>query len=333
MRVLSIIAILLVGLIAVNAATYSESEYQTQFVKYMKKFHKLYDVDEFFSRYANFKASLEQIDEHNAQKLSWTMALNPHSDLSKSEFRSMKTGYVRRNPNSRRVASTFDLEVADVPASVDWRSQNAVTPVKDQGQCGSCWSFSATGSMEGAWAIAKGELISLSEQQLVDCSGKEGDDGCDGGLMDDAFQFVIDNNGICTEESYPYQGVDGTCKTTCKKVVTISSFTDVPTMNETALQLAVINQPVSIAVEADQSYWQNYEKGIVTSAGCGTNLDHGVLIVGYGTENNVDYWIVKNSWGGSWGESGYIRLIRNKDECGLAMDPSYPNVGSSVRKF
>jgi C1A family cysteine protease len=331
MRVLSIIALLFLGLVAVNAAGYTETEYQTNFVKYMKRFNKLYDVDELFTRYANFKSSLDEIESHNAQKLSWTKALNPLSDLSKSEFRNMKTGYIRRAQESRRVGEV--VEPVSVPDSVDWRAKGAVTPVKDQGQCGSCWSFSATGSMEGAWQIAKGELVSLSEQQLVDCSGPEGDDGCDGGLMDNAFQFVIDNKGICSEDSYPYQGVDGTCKTTCKKVVTISSFTDIQPNNETAIQLAVVNQPVSIAVEADQSYWQNYEGGIVSSPGCGTQLDHGVLIVGYGTENNVDYWIVKNSWGASWGESGYIRLIRNKDECGLASDPSFPNVNPSAKKF
>lgn len=329
MRVLAIVALLLVGLVAVSAS-YSESEYQTNFVSYMKRFNKLYDVDEFFQRYTNFKNSLDEIESHNAKKLSWTMGLNPHSDLSKSEFRNMKTGYVRKFKDVRREAPAVEAAAAP-PSSMDWRTKNAVTPVKDQGQCGSCWAFSSTGSMEGAWAIATGNLISLSEQQLVDCSGAEGNDGCDGGLMDDAFQYVIDNKGICTEASYPYQGVDGTCKTTCNKVVTITSYTDVPTMNETALLMYVANQPVSIAVEADQSYWQNYEKGIVSDPGCGTNLDHGVLIVGYGTENNVDFWIVKNSWGATWGESGYIRLIRNKNECGLAEDPSFPVVGSQSK--
>jgi len=329
MRVLAIVALLLVGLVAVSASA-SEQEYQTSFISYMKRFNKLYDVDEFFTRYANFKISLDEIEAHNAQKSSWTMGLNPHSDLSKFEFRHMKTGYIRRAQESRREQPATET-VAAPPTSVDWRTKNAVTPVKDQGQCGSCWAFSATGSMEGAWAIATGNLVSLSEQQLVDCSGPEGDDGCDGGLMDNAFQYVIDNKGICTEASYPYKGVDGTCATTCNKVVTISSFTDVMTMNETAILLAVVNQPVSIAVEADQSYWQNYQGGIVSDPGCGTALDHGVLIVGYGTENNVDFWIVKNSWGASWGESGYIRLIRNKNECGLAMDPSFPVVGGQSK--
>lgn len=306
--------------------------YQVNFVKYMKRLNKAYDVDELFVRYANFKNSLNQIEEHNAQKLGWTMGLNPHSDLSRSEYKNLKTGYIRRAQSVRHPEA---LEFTDAPSSIDWRTKNAVTPVKNQGQCGSCWAFSATGSMEGAWAIAKGELISLSEQQLVDCSGPEGNQGCDGGLMDQAFQYVIDNHGICSEASYPYQGVDGTCKTTCKKVVTISSYTDVQTMNETAILYAVANQPVSIAVEADQSYWQNYQGGIVSSPGCGDNLDHGVLIVGYGTDSstNQDYWIVKNSWGEAWGEKGYIRLIRNHNECGLATDPSFPNVNPSAKSM
>lgn len=177
MRVLAIVALLLVGLVAVSAS-YSESEYQTNFVSYMKRFNKLYDVDEFFQRYTNFKNSLDEIESHNAKKLSWTMGLNPHSDLSKSEFRNMKTGYVRKFKDVRREAPAVEAAAAP-PSSMDWRTKNAVTPVKDQGQCGSCWAFSSTGSMEGAWAIATGNLISLSEQQLVDCSGAEGNDGCD----------------------------------------------------------------------------------------------------------------------------------------------------------
>jgi len=204
-----------------------------------------------------------------------------------------------------------------------------VTPVKNQGQCGSCWSFSTTGSTEGVNAINGKGLISLSEQQLVDCSGAYGNQGCNGGLMDNAFQYIIANGGICTEAAYPYTAQDGTCKNTCKKTVMIAGFKDVTHNSDVALATAVAQQPVSVAIEADQSSFQFYSGGVLTAA-CGTALDHGVLAVGYGTDTGVEYWKVKNSWGASWGEAGYIRLARGDQynggagQCGIYSDPSYP---------
>jgi C1A family cysteine protease len=211
---------------------------------------------------------------------------------------------------------------------VDWRQKNAVTPVKNQQQCGSCWAFSTTGSVEGAHAIKTGNLVSLSEQQLVDCSGAQGNQGCNGGLMDQAFQYIISNNGITTESSYPYTAQQGTCQTNVTSAATISSFVDVTANSETSLMQAINVGPVSIAIEADQPCFQFYSGGILSDPSCGTQLDHGVLLVGYGTDSstNTPYWIVKNSWGASWGESGYIRLIRNQNECGVAAEASYPVV-------
>jgi C1A family cysteine protease len=252
------------------------------------------------------------------------MAPNAFTDLTWEEFRASKLGFknvdnsLLRSQNAEELVSSTPLA-----ASVDWRTKGIVTPVKDQGQCGSCWAFSTTGSVEGAVAQKTGNLVSLSEQQLVDCSTAQGNQGCNGGLMDYGFQYIISNKGITSEASYPYKGVDGTCSKGKAVAATITSFKDIPAGDENSLLTAVAKQPVSVAIEADQLAFQFYSKGILSS-GCGKNLDHGVLAVGYGTEGSTDYWIVKNSWGASWGESGYIRIKRGLDLCGIADSASYP---------
>jgi len=217
-----------------------------------------------------------------------------------------------------------------LPSSIDWTSKGAVTDPKNQGKCGSCWSFSTTGALEGAWQIASGHLVSLSEQQLVDCA-KNGNMGCQGGSMDLAFSY-LEKHDVCSEDSYPYLAVQGTChQTNCSKVVpkgSITGFKDVSAQDMDALMQAVSEQPVSVAIEADQMAFQLYKGGILSQE-CGTKLDHGVLLVGYGTENGVDYWKVKNSWGAQWGENGYIRMKRGvpgAGECGIKDQPSYPIV-------
>jgi len=215
----------------------------------------------------------------------------------------------------------------DAAATVDWRTKGAVTPVKNQGQCGSCWSFSATGSMEAAHFFATGSLVSLSEQNLVDCSTAEGNQGCNGGWMDQAFEYVIKNHGIDTESSYPYKATGpNRCQFNAANVgATISRYTDVAKGSEAALESAANQRPVSVAIDAGHSSFQMYKSGVYYEPACSqTSLDHGVLVVGYGNEGS-DYWIVKNSWGASWGQQGYILMSKGRNNnCGIASAASYP---------
>jgi cathepsin L len=221
--------------------------------------------------------------------------VNEFADMTFTEFHAKMTGYNRINRDYLRSKNGPHHQVHTVADSVDWRTKNAVTGIKNQQQCGSCWAFSTTGSVEGAHAIKTGTLVSLSEQQLVDCSTAEGNQGCNGGLMDYAFQYIITNHGITTEDSYPYQAVQGTCQTNVTAAATISSFVDVAAGSETALLAAVNIGPVSVAIEADQQCFQFYSGGILSDPSCGMQLDHGVLAVGYGTDSatNTPYWIVR----------------------------------------
>ena len=222
------------------------------------------------------------------------------------------------------------------PPSINWINAGAVTPIKDQGQCGSCWSFSATGALEGIYKIMTGKLVDFSQQHLVDCDNlKNGgrDHGCKGGLMENAFTWISKNGGLCSEEAYPYVSGDGTtqvCQKSCSVIPksNVASYVSVePTDN--ALMYALSQQPVAIAIEADQRDFQLYKSGVFTGT-CGTNLDHGVLAVGYGSEEGADYYLVKNSWGTTWGDNGYIKLARGpqynngKGQCGILLEATYP---------
>jgi len=320
------VAIVLLGLAVSNAAVFKEEQYQHLFTKFMTQYSKKYTHDTFFYRYTVFKANVDKVELANSQNHKYKLGMNAMGDMTHAEFKAAKLGYKRIDNHIARSKNTVGPHSkVHAPASVDWRSKGAVTPIKDQGQCGSCWAFSATGALEGLNVISGHSLVSLSEQQLVDCSTSFGNNGCNGGLMDYAFEYVISKKGITGESDYKYTGQDGTCKTGKPVKATCKGYTDVPSGNEASLLTQVNKGPVSVAVEADQSAWQFYSGGVLDDASCGENLDHGVLAVGYGTDGGKNYWIVKNSWGTSWGESGYIRLVRDKDQCGIALAASQPN--------
>jgi len=332
------VAIIFLASLALVAAAavpqLQDEEYEYLFTSWAKQHGKTYIADEAIHRFNVFKANLDRIRAHNAAGKSHTLAMNKFGDLTNEEFRGMYNTFQNIDRSYIRSRNFANLSTVGLPNSVDWNAAGKVTPVKDQGQCGSCWAFSTTGSVEAAYAIAANAApISLSEQELVDCSSAQGNNGCNGGLMDDAFQFIISNNGICTESSYPYVAAQNpSCNTGCTSAVTISGFQDVTPSNEDALQAAVAGQAVSVAVDAGGYDWQFYSSGVLTDA-CGTELDHGVLAAGYGTLNGTPYWYVKNSWGSSWGQGGYILLQRgsgsgNPGECGITLSASYPTGAS-----
>ena len=282
----------------------SKIDTRTRFESWMTLFNKAYTNAEVDAKFETFKANDAFIQEYNTKGYSATVGHNEFSDMSWDAFSKVYTGvkdadkYLERAKNVNHALSSQAVKDA-TPASVDWSKKNAVTPIKNQGQCGSCWAFSTTGSLEGAYFLKTGTLTSFSEQNLVDCDTKV-DQGCNGGLMDDAFDFIHTNKGLCMEASYPYTGTSGTCNKKCKKVAgaTVKKHTDVG-KTQKALMSALDKQPVSIAIEADQSGFQFYKSGVFTGA-CGTALDHGVLAVGYGTmgsKKTGKYWKVKNSWG------------------------------------
>uniref|UniRef100_A0AAR2LS92 Cathepsin L.1 n=1 Tax=Pygocentrus nattereri TaxID=42514 RepID=A0AAR2LS92_PYGNA len=262
---------------------------------------------------------------------TYRLGMTYFADMDNQEYRQILKGCLGTFNRTKIHSATTFLQQAGgavLPDTVDWREKGYVTDVKDQKFCGSCWAFSATGALEGQMFQKTGNLVSLSEQQLVDCSWAFGNEGCNGGWMDQAFEYVKENGGLDTEESYPYEGIDKECRFNPATVgATCTAYVDINKGDEEALQEAVATVgPVSVAIDAGESSFQLYESGVYDEPSCSSSeLDHGVLAVGYGTESGQDYWLVKNSWGIEWGDKGYIKMSRNKNnQCGIATAASYP---------
>uniref|UniRef100_A0A7S3NAA7 Uncharacterized protein n=1 Tax=Euplotes harpa TaxID=151035 RepID=A0A7S3NAA7_9SPIT len=338
-------------------AEISELEFQGAFMDFVATYKKSYANSwEFEARYQIFKDNYQRIRDHNlnADMIGFDLRINQFGDLSQEEFKQKyltltppRRGHHGRHqekpfaPKKRfSDVSFFETKhnpLRDLPKEVDWRTTGKVQSVKDQGQCGSCWAFSAIGAMESAVAIKTGTLPDLSEQQLVDCSTTYGNQGCNGGFMDFGFKYAEDHP-MCSEEQYPYNGVDQFCKdkddSLCKGGVKVSDFVDVKQKSKADFYAALAEQPLSIGVCAEGLAWQFYWSGIVRWL-CGACQDHGVLAVGYGHGGwkifgETDYVIVKNSWGAGWGEKGYIRIASSEEQgdgtCGIYEMPSFPKV-------
>eukprot|EP01026_Neomeris_dumetosa_P051304 TRINITY_DN4513_c0_g1_i1.p1 TRINITY_DN4513_c0_g1~~TRINITY_DN4513_c0_g1_i1.p1 ORF type:complete len:359 (-),score=22.97 TRINITY_DN4513_c0_g1_i1:72-1064(-) len=274
------------------------------------------EPQEYESRFQIWKENLEFVYQYNSDDKNHWLGLNSLADLTQEEYRQL-LGY--NHDSQKEFKSEFRSEdckycsipIEDLPQSIDFRAKGVVTPIKNQEQCGSCWAFSAVASIETVNALYGDTLLSLSEQEVLDCDKR--DDACQGGIMDDAFEFVIINGGIDTLKNYPYEAEDERCNRRKEKrdVVNIQTFQNVLKNNETALMQAAANQVISVAIQANQRAFQMYHGGVF-DAECGTTLDHGVNVVGYGVSDRGDkYWIVRNSWGEAWGDNGYILMVNS----------------------
>ncbi|XP_069032115.1 cathepsin S, ortholog 1 [Embiotoca jacksoni] len=299
------------------------------------KHHKVYDNQtEIVFRRAVWEKNMYLVLRHNQEALagkhSFTLGLNHLADMTAEEINEKLNGLKPEEPVQFRNDSFKHTKGLPIPCSVDWRKKGLVSHVRNQGTCGSCWAFSALGALEGQMRKWTGVRVSLSPQNLVDCSTKDGNRGCKGGWVSKAYNYIIRNGGIDSESFYPYENQDGKCRYSVKgKAGYCSTFYRLPYGDERALQAAVASVgPVAVSLNANLTSFHLYERGIYNEPKCNPKLiTHAVLVVGYGTDAGQDYWIVKNSWGANWGEKGFIRMARNKNnQCGIASFPVYPTL-------
>ncbi|CAA6665803.1 unnamed protein product [Spirodela intermedia] len=296
-----------------TAAAGGSDPVEERYERWLARYGRSYgDPREKERRFQIYSSNVALVDVVNSMGLSYNLTDSKFADMTNEEFRAKHLCLLsqpRRSPPHRLRQPPKDLAPLrpGLPVSVDWRKRGAVTPVKNQGQCGSCWAFSAVAAVEGITQIKTGKLVPLSEKQLVDCDVNDGNQGCKGGLMTLAFQYIRRNGGLASEANYPYKDEDGTCDAgkSSKPTATIAGYKNVAVNSEPALQAAVANQPVSVAIDAGGFSFQMYSNG----------------------EAGDNYWLVKNSWGGDWGEGGYIKIKRGVSKeglCGIAMQASYP---------
>lgn len=321
MKLLFVLALAVVGSQAVNL----DVEWEIFKQQFEKNYFSEFEHD---ARKSIFAENLMKIHQHNMEESlglhTFTLGVNEFADMSSEEFGKFYNGLAGKPTN----LNVKNIVADNVPDTVDWREKGYVTPVKNQGQCGSCWAFSATGSMEGQHFRKTGKLVSLSEQNLVDCV--TADAGCRGGLPEHAFEYVIKNHGIDTESTYPYKGKNEQCEySPSNNGATFSKWVAVKSKSEDELKKAVATVgPVSVGIDASHFTFQLYKRGVYHARFCSqTRLDHGVLVVGYGNDAGKDFWLVKNSWGSSYGMGGYIQMSRNRNNnCGIATMANYPVV-------
>ncbi|KAK3425257.1 hypothetical protein EUGRSUZ_F02043 [Eucalyptus grandis] len=316
---------------AASVRTLHESNIAEQHEQWMAQYGRTYkDQEEKEKRRAIFKKNLQFIEDFNASgNRTFKLGINQFSDLTDEEFARSHTGYLppKHSKSHRNASLRQQYSAGDVPESIDWVEKGAVNPIKDQGQCASCWAFSAVAAVEGITQIKSGELPVLSEQQLIDCDTEN--NGCEGGLPDNAFQYIIQNQGITSEDAYTYREMDGTCDSTkeAQHAARITDFADVQP-GEDELLKAVAQQPVSVGIAGNGLEFRSYGGGVF-DGDCGETLDHAVVVVGYGTSEEGKFWKIRNSWGETWGEEGYMRIQRGGESsnglCGLASQASYPN--------
>lgn len=294
-----------------------ERQTMKQFEKFIKKYEKKYDsVQEYLARYQIFKNNLAEMSKVSNED-THENGINQFADMTKNEFRRR---YLNLDISIKNTLSLSKIEYTpklNAPESFDWETEGAVGPVKNQGSCGSCWAFCTVANLEGLYYIKHGELLRFSEQQLVDCDTL--DEGCNGGLMEYSFEWIKQNGGLCLENDYPYKGSEATCKTSCEKVVKVTDWTLLDSTDEEVIKDYLYNTgPLAVALNADTL--QYYSSGVLSSSTSSCDpagMNHGVTITGYGVDNGTKYWKVKNSWGASWGEKGYFRILRGKGTCGI----------------